>query len=719
MVISVNMDQNGMKHTKYLLHSFQVVLLISLMFSCKQQTDELDWEIEALVPLGKTSLNLDDIIPDSLLGESNDGIITLVFDQALYEVEPIELLNMPDTHYQFRAYLDSIKLSAIELEEQVTLGDILTESGFAAFIPNGSTMALPAINGISSSDIQINASQYFTTMTLSEGFLDLTIINHLPINITNLIFEVMNASDQTIISRDTFALILSNSQEVKTISLAGKTVEGQLVANIINMDSPGTGGTPVTINYSNAIISRLKVYNLRPYEATAVFPAQDLVNKGDKVYFNIGEIELDYIEAITGFLSIQSYNTIEDPVHFMYKLPGLTNHGDTFLVNGTVAGAQNGVATVVDQTHDVSGYSLDLRGAGPFEQASGNDLNMNGYIDNDTINTAFLLAKVSIDSTGNLIHLSLQDSFIFRSALTELVPLYATGFLGRDTLPIVGSATLELPEILRKANIGLEKTSLRIQVSNQFGFSNEIAINQIKATNTFNGQSVNLDVSQLPALYVGKPIDPLTAAIEVVPTQNEYVLNEQNSNITALTEIFPDLIEYDFTLYVNPGVTPPPLGQGTDFIYNASRLKASLNMEIPLEFVANNLSLSDTFPMDGSSTDFSAVKSGTLYFIFDNQYPLDASLAIQFIDTISNTAFPVSLLPNTLLGVEDSEVTHRTILELSLTTELIDYLIHATGVAVTATFNSSQAGSPVKIYQSKSIALSLSGKFTYTVNSEE
>lgn len=694
---------------------FWVSPILAGLFSCNPEIKESQWDIGALVPIGSTSLSIEAIVPDSLAGNSDDSLITLVFEQELYEVEPIELLNMPDTQYQFRAYLDSIKISPIELEQQVTLGDILTESGFAIFIPNGSNMALPPITGITSSNIQINASQYFTSMTLSQGFLDITIKNQLPVDITNLIFEVLNADDLSLISRDTFALIPKSSQALKTISLVGKTIRGQMIANIINMNSPGSGGTPVLINYTDAVIARLKVYNLKPFEATAIFPAQDLVNKGDKVYFNIGEIALDYIECVKGFLTIQSYNTIEDPVHFMYKIPGLTMNGDTFVVSGTIAAAQNGQATVVNQVHDVSGYNLDLRGAGPFEQAAGMDLNANGHIDADTINTAFILARASIDSTGNLIHLSLQDSFIFKSSLTELIPLYAKGFLGRDTLPISGSATIELPEILRTANVELEETTLRIGVTNQFGFSNQLAINKVEASNSHSGLSSSLNVAQLPRLSMIKPVNPFNSTMEVIPTYSEYLLDQTNSNITDLTEIFPDRIDYDFTLFVNAGVTPPPIGQGTDFIYNSSRLKASLNMEVPLHLLASDLILKDTILFSADKIDFGAVQSGKLFFIVDNEYPLAANLGLSLLDSSSGESIALGLSPSIIQGISGSETSVKTILELSLDDQTLEHFRQSEGIILSATFGTT-GSAPVKIYQSKSIQITITGDFVYTVN---
>lgn len=692
-----------------------------LLTSCRNNLQEGGWPVNLLVPVAHSSLSIRDLVPDSLSGMQNDSLLTLVFQQELFEIEPVELLNMPDTHYQFKAYLDSIRLGNIELEEKVTMGDILIETGYAIFIPNGSVIALPPLSGISSNNIQINASQYFTTMTLSQGFLDIRIINQLPIDITNLVFEVLNADDLSMISRDTFDIIPSDSESLKTLDMQGKTIRGQMIANILNMDSPGSGGVPVQITYADAIISRLKVYDLKPYEATAIFPAQDLVNKGDKVYFNIGEIALNYIEAVEGFLSIQSYNTIEDPVHFEYKIPGLQLNGAAFQVSGTIPAAQNGVATFLNQVHDVSGYSLDLRGAGPYEQMAGTDLNGNGMIDNDTINTVFVLARASIDSTGNLIHLSLQDSFIFRSALSNLIPLYAQGYLGRDTLSVTGVAEFELPEILRESEFQLSDAKLGIGVSNQFGFSSEVEVNEVSVVNTNNSQALALDISQLNSLSISAPPDPHNAEIPVSPTFANYQLTNLNSNIADLISLIPNQMNYDFDVFVNAQNPPPPIGAGTDFMYNSSRLKGSLDVEIPLSFLSASLNLKDTFSYNLGNASFSEISEAKLFFIFTNSIPFNADLSIELWNSVTGNNYELVLNSakieaGVLIDGSSSVLPHKTVIEIQLNQSAIEFLQEADAMIVEAVFYTSESGTSARIYENQKLDVAVSADLRYTSN---
>ncbi len=702
---------------------FQNLLLILLftctLLSCKRELQQSSWDVDLIAPIAKSSLNIENLLHDTLTLADENDFISIVFEQEFYELGMSDFLNMPDTNYSFSAYLDSLKLNPLEVSQQLTLGDILVETGLAVFITNGSNFAIPPLNGLSSDDIEIDASEYFTTMTLSQGLLDIRINNNLPIPISDLVFEIINANDMSMVSRDTFPSIPSGSEIVKTVDLAGKTINGNLIANIVNMSTPGTGGQVVTIDYSDALVTSFKVYNIKPYSATAIFPAQDLVNKGDVIYFNISEIALNSISVRSGVLTVEGYNTVEDPVEFMYKLPGLVQQADTFVVAGVIEAGSTEEASILIMEHDVSGYELNLQGPGYVERWYGRDLNDNGIIDEDTINTVFVLARASIDSTGNLIALSLQDSFIFRSALRDLIPEYATGFLGKDTILASGSTELDFPEIFANANIQLEQTILRLSVSNQLGMQAAVSVNSLKASNTRTGNSSTLQTQQTPLIYIDKPIDPYSIYESVVPVRNYFDIDHTNSNITELTSLSPNLIEYDIAVYLNHDVTPPPLGAGTDFIYESSRLKASLELEIPLSLMASNFMLEDTVPLDLEAYDFEAIQGGTIYLIADNSFPLEANLELFLLDTIDSNSQILQLInPSIQAGIIDGNNSspRRSIINIPINSEILDQLRNAHSLRIKSVFNTKPVDTFVRIYSHQKLEITLTAEFNYQLN---
>lgn len=702
---------------------FYILILILIgFFACRKEFQKPSWDIGLSVPLFNASLTIGDIIPDSLTGDGSDSLISLVWENEIYRFSLDSFISMPDTSYKYAAYLDSIELGTMNIQQVVTLGEIIDAAGLSIFIPNGSQVALPAMNGLTYDDIVIDANEYFQTMTLNKGFIDITIENNLPIDITNLIFQMLNSEGGDELVLDTFDIIPSGSTKTKTVSLEGKTVKGSLVGNIINMDSPGTNGNVITIHYADALITKIKVYDLEPYSATAIFPKQNLIDKGDKIYFELGEIALNEIVIREGILSIDAYNTVADPVYFTYTLPGLTTFGgDTFRVSGTIDAAINGQAAVLHLVHEVQGYKLDLRGAGPVERFFNKDMNANGVIDNDTVNTIFVKAIAGIDSTGHLISLSLQDSFIFESALTDLVPEYGTGFLGRDTFASSGSDTIEIFKDLLDGNISLENALITLEVSNQIGINAGLLVDDLSVANEGTGESASLEIVGIENPFqFSKPTDPMSLTTPVTPVIKRYTLDNTNSNANKLIEILPNLITHNIAFYLNPNMDIPAIGEGTDFIYYDSEMKAKLDIEIPLSLIASNLALSDTFEISVDSSSIENIRDGKLYLYVVNHFPLAAHIDLFLLDETGLQISPLEVLSNvgaatysqhlqTVIAPDISRLT------IPVPDAQLNNLVAASFVLAKIKFFSMPLNEYVKIYSSYSMEIVLSADVDYRI----
>ncbi len=700
-----------------------IIFILIGIFSCRKEFKKPSWDISLSLPIFNASLTIGEIIPDSLTSNNGDSLISLVWENEIYRFSLDSFLSMPDTSYRYAAYLDSIELGTINIQQDVTLGEIIEAAGLTPFIPNGSQVELPAMNNLTYEDIIIDANEYFQTMTLSEGYIDINIENNLPIDITNLVFQMINSEGGDELILDTFDIIASGTTETKTVSLAGKTVKGSLIGNILNMDSPGSLGNIVTINYADAIINKIKVYDLVPYSATAIFPKQNLLDKGDKIYFELNEVALNEIIIREGILSIDAYNTVEDPVYFTYSLPGLiSNQGDTFRVSGTIDAAINGQASVLHLVHQIEGYELDLRGAGPIERLYNMDLNGNGAIDEDTINTIFVKALAGIDSTGNLISLSLEDSFIFHSALTDLIPEYGNGFLGRDTFASSGTDTITIFRDLLDGDISLEDALITLEVSNQIGINAGLFIDDLSADNTVSNESESLETTGIenPFLFT-KPVDPLSLSTPVDPVVKRYTLDNTNSNANNLISILPDIISHDIAFYINPNMEPPAIGTGTDFIYYDSEMRAKLDLEIPLSLIAQNLVLSDTFDILVDETSIEKIDNGTLYLHVVNYFPLSAKIDLFLLDDNGQAISQLEVTP--IVGAATYSQILQTVLKpevsrlaIPMPEEQLNNLILARFIKAKIHFNSVPINEYIKIYSSYSMNMVLSADVDYHID---
>jgi hypothetical protein len=111
----------------------------------------------------------------------------------------------------------------------------------------------------------------------------------------------------------------------------------------------------------------------------------------------------------------------------------------------------------------------------------------------------------------------------------------------------------------------------------------------------------------------------------------------------------PDQLRYDMGLSLNEGITPPVPGTGTDFVYSTAKVKAKINVEVPLSLVASNLVLQDTTAVDFSKTDISNILGGNLILQSANMYPLEAVTQVYFLDEhgqcIDSLRFEPLLIP--------------------------------------------------------------------------
>ena len=212
-------------------------IFIIISSSCKHELETPSWDVDIITPLVTTHVTIDKInIEDSLLEiQSNDsGLVSLVFNDNLSDINFDSLINI-DTQVPGKTErLESINFPTINISDTITLGDLISTIPLGSILfPNGGTASIPALpNAISSDTFNINASEYFETMTLIDGMLIFEIKNKLPTDISNVDCSLSNSINQNIIASFNFLLILSGSSQIDTVQLAGLTIDKNIDAVI-------------------------------------------------------------------------------------------------------------------------------------------------------------------------------------------------------------------------------------------------------------------------------------------------------------------------------------------------------------------------------------------------------------------------------------------------------------------------------------------------------
>lgn len=676
-----------------------LLLLVSIT-SCKRDEDNLGWDTDILMPLLNSSLDITDIISDSLLQVGADSSLKVVYETHLYDMSVDSLFSFYDTSVTRSYTLDSISLLEQTIDYPVTLGQICSNAGILGAIivsQNGNSFAIPAISSLSSSVFAIDADTLFQSMELQTGFLDLTIYNGLPIDITNVVFELKNTSNSVVVATGTFPLIATGTTETQTISLAGVTIEGNMEGQILSMSSPGSNGNSVVIDTTDALQTTLSVYDLNPITATAIFPAQNLIDKAQKFKFTFESVQLTKARIKSGGVVMDLYSTLQDSVRFVYKLPSATLNGVPFEITKVLPPAAPGGVSSYNNFFDFSGYELDLTGP-----------------NFDTVNTMFNIFQAGVDSTGLMKTLSITDSIYSNIGFQNLRPDYVRGYLGSDTFDIGPSlTTIDLFKSIG-GNINLQDVNMSIGIENGIGADARVKIVQLNALNTNTGNSVTLSGSG-----VSNPFNITRATDQggqppVTVTNSTFLLNNSNSNAAAFISNLPDEINYSLRLETNPNGNTSNFN---DFIYADKLMEFNLNVEIPLAFIANGLMLTDTFDFEMSDQDLSRIKSGFLYLNADNGFPFEA--IIQLYTMNDNGSITDSLLTyNTIAAAPvgpDFKVTEKRKSKLVIPVDQgkIDTFFGTKKMKIVARFNTQPVNTQLKIYSDYTIDFRLAGDFTY------
>ncbi|MBQ20156.1 MAG: hypothetical protein CMD31_05325 [Flavobacteriales bacterium] len=216
-------------------NSNKIVLFLTVilaLFSCRKDFEQPEWDVDLLAPLVKTTLNIGDLLPDSVLQTNPDTSLKIVYETSIFDVDMDSLFRISDTTINEVFPMSLSVLAApgdafysvdrevtLNVTNNVQLNYALVESGFIEIeiwseiqeqiivtytIPtatkNGDTLVLteliPAGNG--------SQPGYFTTrIDISDYELNLTGINNNKVNtfVTRAVAVVdTNATQSVLVS---------------------------------------------------------------------------------------------------------------------------------------------------------------------------------------------------------------------------------------------------------------------------------------------------------------------------------------------------------------------------------------------------------------------------------------------------------------------------------------------------------------------------------------
>jgi len=664
---------------------FLITLSTILLFACKHELESPSWDVDMILPIAHAKLNINNIISDTatIINEDEEGFISLVFQQEFIDMNLDTLIKIDAIADEQTHTLDSVIFDDIVIADTASLGEALTEAGLP--IPNGISFSIPDFpNLINEKTINIDASEYFETMTLYKGMLIIEIMNGYPTDISNVSLTLVNASNQNIVATFSFPIIPTGATVSDSVSIAGQTLDENLLAIVHNMDINASTG-PVLINHSDAVITTITISDIGITEATAIFPEQQLTEtlKEHTFDLSLNSAQITEIGIKEGTVTINMLSTLPNG-KMIYNIPSLTKNGVPFTSGDMIVPqATNTNLTTFD--FDFEGYILDLTG-------------QDGRLGGDTVNTIYTESYTFIDSTGILETINHTDSF-YSFVDFNLIPEYAKGYIGQDTLFFESeSIETDIFKFVESGSMGLESANISIGIDNYIGADAAVQINDLSVLND-NGEREEATLDYTIIYNIGRA--SISGSNTITPTYTEI-----NIDAAKMLEIFPNKINTNSTFYLNPN------GQSSieDFLFPATPIEANIEVEIPLKFIANELTLSNT--SDVAMENIEEIE--ILYISIENGLPLGASLSLITLDEANQVIDTLLVNKNILSALTNAE---GKVTESSLSTLEIKNsdFTNIKNINAIASFTTEPKEKDIKIYSTYEMDITLSAKFKKTL----
>ena len=239
---------------------FTFCLIVFTILSCRKDFERPNWDVDLLAPLIKTTLALEDLLPDSVVQTNPDTSLKLVYQTNIFDVDMDSLFKIPDTAIT-EVYL--IPISSVA-------------GPGTSFFSNDEERTLSVNNGVELNYVEVES-----------GYIELEIFSEIKekIIVTYTIPSATKAGD-TLVLKETIpaGTLTQDGYFKKQFDLSGYELDltgiSKSEINTLVTRAEGTVDTnaagPVTITAGEKITYVNKLVDIVPYFVRGYFGNQQL-----------------------------------------------------------------------------------------------------------------------------------------------------------------------------------------------------------------------------------------------------------------------------------------------------------------------------------------------------------------------------------------------------------------------------------------------------------
>lgn len=327
-------------------------------------------------------------------------------------------------------------------------------------------------------------------------------------------------------------------------------------------------------------------YKFARSETFALSPDTSIII--DSIFFKTGKIDF----AITSGMA--------HDIDIVINIPSATLNGIPF--SQKIAVKYTGIPNTVTSTIDLADYKIDASGRPDHK------------ID---FNYLFTLTKKNGTSTGEINIKESNKNLSFSKLFGDFKNLSLSP--GPGNMPISIFANTKGP-----SNFAIKEIKATMNITNSFGMGIDASLDQLYGTSDLGTFSAL--AGPVPILINSPGISEVGASVK-----SSIILDKAHG-----VDIANIINNKPLSLIYNMTAKTKPKGNGfSNFILDTSRISADMELEIPLEVSANNITFQDTvvFPLTQS---VDVLESLLFRANIANGFPFNIGIQVYFVDSLYN-----------------------------------------------------------------------------------
>jgi hypothetical protein len=445
-----------------------------------------------------------------------------------------------------------------------------------------------------------------------------------------------------------------------------------------------------------------------PLGPSNLIPGQLLMNnQPTQTTYQLQSAQLVYGVLERGQARVHFVNDLQCPMDITYILQSATLNSVPATVSYMVPAAPSPTQpSTLDVIVDLAGYEVDFTG-----------------INGDRVNTLATYFTISVaGSAPAQTQVTNNDSVGVFVTLENMRPSYVRGYFGSDLIDIGPEESyVNFFSRVQSGSLGLDSINMTFTLENYAGLDARFTVNNLWSRRAATSQQVNLTH---PIIGAATNINRAQYSFSYppsIPQVYSWNFNNSNSNIVDMFEIMPDFLGYDFTLWTNPMGN---ISGNNDFIYTKFGINAYIDVDMPVNFYADQILLVDTIATDFTVTNTENVKEANLSLFVGNGFPFTANVELYLLDENDNLIDQIVTAPGQISsaplsysgGYYFANGATQSMLSIRLNETQTELLLNSAKIVLKATLDTGTNPDYVKIFTTNKLDFNLTADFEYLVN---